>query len=252
MLLDPLRRHHAEKHAAPAVLAEHGLILLDGIADSADLWRRARSIATIVSHRDSDPDGVTTITDLGSGYLRSGFVGFTSRALNLHTDGSSAAHPPGLLMTSCRQPATTGGECTLADGKAVYDDLADSEPDALRALGAPRSVLFGGATGHLGAIFTDMADGRVALRLRLDDLAQFSPDVSQWLPVLRAAIDRHTVTFTLKAGEGYILDNRRWLHGRQAFTGQRVLHRVLGNPLPHLAIACGFRPLRKVLPNAAA
>lgn len=175
-----------------------------------DLLHLARSIATIVPHRDSDAAGLTT-------------------------------SPPVLLMMSCGQPANSGGECVVIDGKAVHDDLAESNPKALLALSGPRSVLFGGAAGYLGSIFTRIGD-RITIRLRLDELAQFSPEVTHWLPVLRATIDRHVTMFSLDAGQGYILDNYRWLHGRRAFSGQRVMYRVNGNPRPDLELAPGFWP----------
>ncbi len=85
----------------------------------------------------------------------------------------------------------------------------------------------------------------MTVRLRLDDLAQFSPEVTRWLPTLRATIHQHTTTFTLAAGQGYVLDNHRWLHGRRAYTGPRVMYRITGNPLPHLGIVPGFVPTRR-------
>ncbi|HET9142983.1 TauD/TfdA family dioxygenase [Actinophytocola sp.] len=225
-----------------SALAEQGLVLLDDVAGPDALLRLASSIATVVPHRDSDPTGLTTIADVG-GRVPSGFAGFSACALNPHTDRSGIADPPILLMMSCGQPGSSGGECVAIDGKAVYDDLAGSHPRALEALGAPRSTLFGGAAGHLGSVFTRTGD-RLILRLRLDELSQFSPEVIHWLPVLRATIDRHAQIFRLNAGQGYILDNYRWLHGRRAFTGQRVMYRAHGNPLPHLGITPGFQPAR--------
>lgn len=216
-------------------LAEHGLVPIDGLVDQDDLLRLARAIATIVLSRDSDAAGLATIAEVG-GRVRSGFVGFSACALNPHTDGSGIADPPVLLMVSCGRPASSGGECVVIDGKAIHDDL---DPEALKALSAPRSVLFGGAAGHLGSIFRKIGD-RTVVRLRLDELAQFSPEVTRWLPDLRGAIDRHARIIRLDAGQGYVLDNHRWLHGRRAFTGQRVMYRVNGNPLPHLEIAPGF------------
>jgi len=225
-------------------LSEHGLVLLNGVSNSDDLLRLAHSIATIVPHRDRDTAGLTTIADNGT-QARSGFAGFSACALNPHTDRSGIANPPILLMMSCEQRARRGGECVVIDGKAIYDDLAESNPQALKALSAPRSVLFGGAAGHLGSIFTGIGD-RITVRLRLDELAQFSPEVTRWLPALRATIGRHSNVFGLDVGQGYVLDNHRWLHGRQAFTGQRVMYRVNGNPLPHLGIKPGFRPIQIV------
>lgn len=241
MVLDSPECYRIGAHGVPAALAEHGLALVEGLADSSGLLRLAESIGTVVPHRDSGADGVTTIADLGGERVQSGFAGFGACALNPHTDRSGVDHPPVLLMTSCGQPAGTGGECVLIDGQAVYDDLAESEPDALRALCTPRSVLFGGAAGYLGSIFSDTEDGRIAVRLRLDDLAQFSPGVSRWLSTLRAVIDRHAVMVNLNVGQGYVLNNHRWLHGRRAFTGQRVLFRVNANPFSYLGILSGFR-----------
>jgi alpha-ketoglutarate-dependent taurine dioxygenase len=235
-----------------AMLGRHGLASFDGLACEGDLLRLAQSIATVVPHRDSDADGVTTISNLGSATTRSGFAGFGAAALEPHTDRSGVVHPPGLLMMSCGRPAPSGGECVLIDGKSVFDDLAESQPDAAHALSTPRSALFGGAAGHLGSIFTRTENGRVDVRLRLDELAQFSPEAARWLPVLRAAIDRHAITVRLEAGQGYILHNRRWLHGRRAFTGRRIMFRVMGNPLPRLAIPSGFRPSRQLSPSTAA
>jgi alpha-ketoglutarate-dependent taurine dioxygenase len=225
--------------AVVGALTHHGLALVEGLADSAHLLRVARSVATVVPHRDSASDGVTTLVNLGSAE-NGAFAGFSSCALPPHTDRSGVANPPGLLVLGCSQPATSGGQCVLIDGQAVYNTLAETEPDALAALCAPRSVLFGGASGHLGAIFTEYDGGRVTIRLRQDDLVNFSPEVSRWLPMLRAAIDQHVHELDLSAGQGYLLDNHRWLHGRRAFTGHRVVHRVNADPLPHLGIRTGI------------
>ncbi|GAA4875861.1 hypothetical protein GCM10023222_35060 [Saccharopolyspora cebuensis] len=223
-------------------LVEDGIVLVDGIHDQGDLLDLARSLGVVTPHRDSDGDGVTTIATIGALGQRSGFAGFSTDALNPHTDRSGIPCPPTLLLMACRQPATVGGECVLIDGRAVHRDLARFEPQALHALTTPRSALFGGA-GYLGSLFEPTTDGLVAVRVRFDDLAQFSPDVTRWLPALRDAIDRHTITVNLSAGQGYVLNNRRWLHGRRAFTGQRKMYRVNAEPRDYLAIPAGFRPV---------
>lgn len=80
--------------------------------------------------------------------------------------------------------------------------------------------------------------GRV--RLRLDDLARFSPDAACAVPALRAAISAHTTALHLGPGEGVALCNTRWLHGREPYAGRRVMLRVLGDPLPGAGILPGF------------
>jgi len=99
-----------------------------------------------------------------------------------------------------------------------------------------------GAGGYLGAIFERDADARVSVRLRLDELSRFSPDVTRMIPRLVALAERHMLVLPLRAGQGYILNNSRWLHGRMRFSGTRTMFRVLGNPLPDLAIRRGFIP----------
>jgi hypothetical protein len=179
----------------------------------------------------------------------SGFAGFTSAELAPHTDRSSVEHPPALLLAACGQVAETGGECIVIDGCAVHAELADSEPEAVQAFSAPRSALFGGAAGYLGSIFAVQADGRIHIRLRMDDQATFSPESGRWLATLEAALKRHMRTIALGAGEGYVLDNHRWLHGRRAFAGSRVLYRITADPLPYLGIPTGFLPGRQVQPQ---
>ena len=43
-------------------LADHGLVTFDRIAGRNDALALMRSVATVVHHRDSDPDGVTVLT----------------------------------------------------------------------------------------------------------------------------------------------------------------------------------------------
>lgn len=243
-LCQPLARSYLAR-----ALRQLGFALLDGVSDANALLDVAQSIATVVPHRDSRPDGVKVLADRGAAGVRNGFAGFSGCELVPHTAGSGVAHPPGLLMMACGQPAEVGGECVLIDGSAVYDDLAESEPEAVQALSAPRSALFGGAAGHLGSVFTSESQGRMTVRLRLDGLVRFSPESARWVTALRSTIDRHMTTVALRAGEGYVLDNRRWLHGRRAFTGQRVLYRITANPLPHLGIPSGFLPARLPSPS---
>ncbi|WP_369797512.1 TauD/TfdA family dioxygenase [Nocardia sp. CNY236] len=64
--------------------------------------------------------------------------------------------------------------------------------------------------------------------------------MKHWLPQLAEAIDRHAIRFTLEPGDGYVLHNHRWLHGRTAFTGDRVMYRLSLDPHPEFAIRSGF------------
>jgi hypothetical protein len=138
------------------------------------------------------------------------------------------------------RPATAAS--LLVDGKLLHDVLAAEDEQTLQVLSRPRSALFGGAGGYLGAIFECTAEGRVAMRLRVDELGQFSPEVTQVIPRLITLAEKHLLVLPLRAGQGYILNNSRWLHGRTRFSGRRTMLRVLGDPLPYLAVGRGFAP----------
>lgn len=227
------------------LLAAEGLALFRGVHTRTAVIQAASAILAVRRHPDADPDGVTVITDLGAIGDLPGAAGFSRRELSPHTDGSRTPEPPGLLMAVCLQPAAAGGASTFTDGLAIVGELASNWPQALGAFARPQSVLFGQADGYLGAVLTMVpavaaAATRLQLRLRLDDLVTFAPDLQPWLPALQAAIVRHAITVPLVAGQGYILDNHRWLHARRQFTGTRTLYRVLGDPLPGLRLHPGI------------
>jgi alpha-ketoglutarate-dependent taurine dioxygenase len=230
-----------------ATLAQHGFAIFDGVTDARALPRLAHCLGAIVRHRHSDGSGVTGITNRHRPVSRIGQAGFTDQALAPHTDCSGQPDPPHLVLMACARPALRGGECIVVDGQAVHAELAATAPEALIDLSSPRcalfGALFGGAAGFLGTVFERQPDGRIALRLRSDKLARFSPRTQRWLPTLHQAIERHALTFELPTGTGYAVNNRRWLHGRRAFTGQRVMWRVLVNPHAHWDIPTGFEPV---------
>ncbi|EFL12536.1 predicted protein [Streptomyces sp. AA4] len=224
-----------------AALARRGVALFDDVRGPRALRGLADRLGTVVPHRDSGPTSLTVLTDRGE-QPGAGRTGFTNQALAPHTDCSDKARPPQLVVMACACPASSGGACVLVDGQAVYSDLATTDPEALAGLSAPRGAYFGLSAGYVGNVFETGPDGTVGLRLRLDKHAQFSPETKRWLPALRAAIERHTITFSLEAGAGYAVNNRRWLHGRDEFSGLRLMYRALVEPRPEWHILAGFDP----------
>ncbi|MFF5716608.1 TauD/TfdA family dioxygenase [Streptomyces buecherae] len=234
-----LARPHAASRIAERLRSE-GLVTFDGVRSRTQALALADQIMTVSPHRDSDSDGLTTIRDTRHHAGRAGFAGFGNGALQPHTERSGIPCPPRLMMLVCERAAITGGESVCVDGRAVLADLAAVAHETVIALAQPRSAYFGAGDGHPCQVITVHADNRVELRLRQDDLARFSPIVQPHLPRLRAAISRRQMALRLAPGEGYVLDNWRWLHARNAFTGDRVCWRVLG--APSFALAEGFTP----------
>ncbi|MGS2618096.1 TauD/TfdA family dioxygenase [Micromonospora sp. LZ34] len=146
-------------------LTTHGITIFHGGAERDDLLCTARSLIKIRTHRDSDFNGVTTIAQRPApNDGRTSVAGFTDRELWPHTEGSAVCRPPRVLMLACLRPAQTGGRSHLVDGRDLYDEIARTEPAMLAALSQPRSAYFGGGSGHLGAVFEQTTEGRIAVR----------------------------------------------------------------------------------------
>ena len=242
--MDTFRAHHADildpaqQPRVLALLREHGLVTFTSVTDRAALADVARRLMSIRPHRDAGPDGVTVITDTGT--TDPGYAAFTDAELIPHTDGTSLADPPGLLLLTCQQPASQGGTTLLADAARITATLAGQHPAALQALSAPRAAYFGTAGGYLGPVCEPASPGRARIRLRLDGLAMFSADATRVTPILRAVITQHQQAIQLRAGQGLLVSNSRWLHGRDRYTGPRIMLRILGDPLPGTGIQPGF------------
>ncbi|MFH8350098.1 TauD/TfdA family dioxygenase [Streptomyces sp. NPDC018045] len=238
--------HYLDLGAPGAVTAvarqitEVGLVTTDGLTSREAVLAAAGLIMEVTAHRDSDPDGLTVIRDTRHHQHRAGFAGLGRDELAVHTESSGVPDPPRLMLLACLQPAPEGGECLLVDGRAVYGHLSQHCPEAALRLGLPRTAYFGAGDGHATQVFTRHADERVSVRLRQDSLARFNPTIQPHLPQLRAAVAVTQHAMALDVGQGYLIDNHRWLHARRRFTGERLCLRALGHarfPLP-----VGFLP----------
>lgn len=213
-----------------AGLWERGLVTLDGLNGHAAVLELAARYLDVTPHRDSDPDGLTVLHNTHRHAGRSGFAGLGSGSLSPHTERSGLLFPPRLMLVACARPAEEGGASLLTDGRMVYADLALSHPDAVEALSEDSAGLFGGQDGVLAPVFRHTPDQQITVRLRLDDLVRWHPLVTRHIRALTEALARHQQPLLLDAGEGFLLDNTRWLHARTAFTGPRRVYRALGNP----------------------
>lgn len=226
-------------------LRANGLAFVTGVADRASVLGLGRALVTVRPHPDGDPDGVTTIVQRTAAVRHPGMAGFSDRELAPHTDGSAVPQPPRVLIMACLRPAS-GGYSIMVDGRAVYEELVATDPAMLSALCEPRSVHFGAGAGYAGSVFHRHPGGRVTIRLRLDNLARFSPMVGRYVDRLRVVLDRHVRFRQLGAGDACVLMNDRWLHGRSRFEGDRLMLRIAGDPLPQHALPAGFLPLASI------
>ncbi|WP_075739104.1 TauD/TfdA family dioxygenase [Streptomyces acidiscabies] len=234
--LTPFASRQVDIHAPRAVgtivrrLREDGLVVVDGLVTREAVARFASRVMSVVPHPHGSADGVTVIRNTGADAHLIGRSGFGMGELEAHTDRSSVPQPPRLMLLVCLRPAAEGGVSLLADGRDVLGRLSKCNTQAAVRFSTPRTAYFGTGTGHASQVFTVQAKGRVSIRLRLDGLARWSPLVQPFLPALRSAITDCQGRLRLGPGQGYLLDNHRWLHARTGFTGDRLCVRVLGDP----------------------
>ncbi|MFJ7589572.1 TauD/TfdA family dioxygenase [Streptomyces sp. NPDC097617] len=239
-------------------LRELGAVTVDGLLSRKAVLGFLQQIMTLAPHPDSDPDGLTTIKDIGCASRRPGLAGLGSGELRAHTERSGTPTPPRLMLLVCLRPATSGGEVLLTDGRAIQGNLATRAPEAMEAMSRRGTAFYGGGGGHPSSIFTPHPAGRLSIRFRQDELGQFSPLVTGYLPALRSAISAHENRLDLQPGQGYLIDNHRYLHARTAFIGPRLCVRALGTPLFQLtdgfaaaqATARSWAGATAVLPSA--
>lgn len=223
-----------------ASLATQGVAIFSGVRDRAALLRLGRALMRVRTHRDSDADGVTVIEQRITHPSSGNLAGFTDRELSPHTDGSAVAEPARVLMLACIRRPDAGGRIVLVDGRNLYHDIAAADPAMLEALCTPRSVYFGGAAGHLAAVFEETADSTMTVRLRFDELIRYAPAVANYQNTLRDIVRRNEIIVDLAVNDGYILLNDWWLHGRTSFTGNRMMLRLIGDLATNVSRPAGF------------
>lgn len=179
----------------------------------------------------SDPDGVTPLAVARSG-PRAGFVPYTERAIDWHTDGyynTRSRQIHGLIL-HCVRPAEAGGENGMLDHEIAYILLRDEDPALVEALMHPQAMTIPAHVregrvlrpARTGPVFSVTREGRLHMRYtRRARNVTWRDD-----PVLRRALARlealleddatpGLVRRRLGPGEGLVCNNV--LHMRTAF-----------------------------------
>jgi gamma-butyrobetaine dioxygenase len=167
-------------------------------------------------------------------------LAYTSVALPLHTDLPNQEVPPGYQFLHCLANEATGGGSLFADGFAMAEDLRQDDPDAFRLLcDVPIPFCFSDNDADIKIhrpVITLGASGQV-IEIRYNaHLAGIFDMTAETMPAYYRAYraymaktrdPKYRINIRLKAGEMVVFDNRRVLHGRDAFdpsTGFRHLH----------------------------
>ncbi|MFF0318810.1 hypothetical protein ACFYPH_29730 [Micromonospora sp. NPDC005252] len=222
-LVEAGREAEVRPDLVPGALARDGVVLIrqGSIAEVKTLLDRW---AVPVDHPHQVADGLTVIEPRLRTDEDDNKAGFTALALSPHTDRSLHAQPPSVLATLMLTPARARGGATLVDGvrvlSLVRQHAGDTEIAGLRLRTA---------TGRPGPAVVEIGAGHARIRYRDDRIAgPYSTDGRTDLVVaIRSLIAETAQTLHLGAGDGYLVHNHRFLHGRTAFTGDRSLVRFL-------------------------
>jgi gamma-butyrobetaine dioxygenase len=232
-----------------------GAILSDDAALAAWLHDLCATGLTIVEGVgvDADPDAGIAIAE-HVGFLRETNFGrvfevfskpepnnlaYTSDALPLHTDLANQEVPPGYQFLHCLANEVRGGGSVFADGYGIAEDLRAADPAAFALLSGvaipfrfhDREVDIRVHRPVIG-VAPDGGLTEIRYNAHLADIFDMPPEgLAAYYRAYRAFMagtrraDRQ-LTLKLRAGEMAVFDNRRVLHGREAFdpaTGKRHL-----------------------------
>lgn len=155
---------------------------------------------------------------------------YTTLALLPHTDLPTREYQPGLQLLHCMRNSAWGGRAVMVDGLAVARDIREERPDMWRALTTIHWCFANRARVtdyrfHSPIIVLDEAGQVTELRvnnfLRAPLMTEFEQmeiayaGLMHLLSRLRDA--RYRMTFDYRPGDLVVFDNRRLLHGRDAF-----------------------------------
>lgn len=208
-------------------LEQSGIILFRNMNSEEIALEISKSLGNIYRCIDSDSHGITTISNLNHGRNMKNSLAFTQAGLYPHTDRSPIHTPPKYLINWSISPSQIGGELLICDGKAVYDYLKSSHLNSCIALSEPDAAIFSDTIdSYSGPIFTTNDDKFQNIRFRRDNCIKFKNNYHQHVHTLFEAIDLHTIKLSTNSGDGYIIDNTRWLHGRNPYKNDRIIKRI--------------------------
>jgi alpha-ketoglutarate-dependent taurine dioxygenase len=207
----------------PVTLARDGVVLIQqgSVAEVRALLDRW---TVPVDHPHQLADGLTVIAPRLRTSDGDNEAGFTDLPLSPHTDRSLHAGPPSVLATLMLAPARAGGSATLVDGARVLTLVRGRAEDA-----AIIGLRLRTTTGQPGPPVVEFIPGHARIRYRDDRIAgpHSTDGRTDLVAELRRLISETTRSLHLDTGDGYLVHNHRFLHGRMGFTGDRSLVRFL-------------------------
>ena len=173
-------------------------------------------------------------------------LAYTPMELKAHTDNPYRQPVPGIQFLHCLQNDADGGESTLVDGLAAFEDLANIDPEGHNALCATQveyRYQFDDErlVGRSPILETDITGRFVGIRNsdRLDFVDAVDPDTLDTFYSGRLALRNllndpaRRATFLLSKGDLMMMDNRRLLHGRLSYSLESGSRHLQGCYIEH-------------------
>ncbi|KAL4920936.1 hypothetical protein BDW62DRAFT_220372 [Aspergillus aurantiobrunneus] len=205
-----------------------GIAFIEG-CDEDRLGQLASQFGEIVKPRNEKTNG-TGISNIRFAPTLVG-KGYSAEELVFHSDRSGWEQPPRILLSTLKSKSTEGGASLLADSVRILKDIKEQADGLYDLLASPKHASFCSDDG----VFVPRPvfdEGSGLFRFRFDDSIQLSASLAIRLPELFDIIYRNSFAVALQEGQGYLVDNHRFLHGRTSFTGSRELLRALVNLPP--------------------
>lgn len=206
--------------------------LRDANVDGRLVLRRigkALGLRKLVTNPYADLDGITALSDRPEA-ARKGYIPYSPRALNWHTDGyyNEPEQKIRAFSMHCAVPAAVGGGNRVIDHELVYIALRDRDPALIEALMRPDAMTIPARVEDgveirpacVGPVFSVDGD---ALHMRYTARTrsiEWSSDpvvqrASKLLVELLESGEHGVLQFRLEAGEGLVCNNI--LHSREAY-----------------------------------
>lgn len=190
----------------------------------------------------ADEDALSSLQVMPTGSRHEGYIPYTNRPLNWHTDGYYNTDDKRIraMLLHCVRPAAKGGESALLDHEIAYILLRDANPDYVRALmqadamTVPANVENGVLIrpAQSGPVFlVERGSGNLYMRYtarqrniewRQDPLTQ---SAAQFLTGILEGECPHVVRHRLEAGQGIVSNNA--LHNRTGFEDDAGAKRLI-------------------------
>lgn len=180
----------------------------------------------------ADEDTLTSLQVMPAGSRHEGYIPYTNRPLNWHTDGyyNTDQNRIRAMLLHCARPAAQGGESALMDHEMAYILLRDENPDFIVALMQPDAMTIPANVengvhirpAQTGPVFLVEPDTgnlymRYTARRRNIEWKQDETTLAAaaFLRALLENDERFVVRHRLQAGQGIVSNNA--LHNRSGF-----------------------------------